>query len=1006
MKKILAGISAAVMAFSLVTGSFSGSITGLFDRAVKVTAADVTEDFESQSAGAASFTSNGVNFSLTDGLTVKYWSVVGYNSSDYLLDTMGYNAGTYNIIPSTPVHVKSFYLFPAESMDATVNQVNNIHVTVIGYYGAIEKYRYELADDDFTDTLLYDNLIDNGYSLVDLYGNGYTALVDKISIVLTAPTCYFSIDNFSFTTDRFVTYNLGYDGNDADTAMDIYTTDQIANGGSVTFPSTPIRDNYSFDGWYDATTGGNKITSIPSLTEDTTLYAHWTLNTYTVTFNSTGGSAVDPVQTNADGTITLPTPPTKTGNTFMGWYTMLNGGTKIFSTSTFDHDATVYALWEPEEYTVTLDANGGAFSESDYTDEGDETVSDDTYYGDVLPSTWFTDITNEIHPVKENALFSGWYTQATGGTFVTDIPSVTGNVYLYAHWAPVKFNISPASFTYTGSACTPGITRLKVGSEEYGEYDAEFPDDPYYTVAYDDNIDVGTATITATLHNGAYNLQTVSRTFTITASTIPMSVTATGYTGVYDGAEHGISVTAPAGSTIRYSDDGGATYTLSTSPTRQNAGETTVDYRVTNPSYATVTGSARIVVTVKSISGATLKLAATSYDYDGTAKTPAATVTLGGTVLPAANYDIAYTNNTNVGTATVTVTGKGNYTGTLTATFAVKAIVLSASNVALASTTVAGDNATAQTPAVNLTGTAAGLTAADYTVSYYNNVKAGTNTATAVIVGKGNASGTVIIPFSITYTAPDVTVNDLTITGIDAPVTGASPDLTLDESDQYTLSDCQWYSVVPGVSVAEFDFDGTFARGTYYGVTYTITAKSGYTLPAVQGNMNIFTTAGAVSTTYAYSNYKLTVQALFPATAPVTMVGVQARQNANGSYSLRYVSAIDTDALSADSIETGFFASTTITNPDRNDGTALKATSAYKSIQNLPFEEDVTPDMIWNADYFVTYVPGTFTAAQLTGTLYVRAYYTIDEKTTYTEVMEVNLSDLRDAADDGFPGRN
>ena len=73
------------------------------------------------------------------------------------------------------------------------------------------------------------------------------------------------------------------------------------------------------------------------------------------------------------------------------------------------------------------------------------------------------------------------------------------------------------------------------------------------------------------------------------------------------------------------------------------------------------------------ISGATVTVSTASYVYDGSAKTPAVTVTLDGAVLPASAYDVAYADNVEVGIATVTVTGKGNYTGTAKATFSIAA---------------------------------------------------------------------------------------------------------------------------------------------------------------------------------------------------------------------------------------------------------------------------------------------------------------------------------------------
>src|SRR5690606_36803833 len=62
---------------------------------------------------------------------------------------------------------------------------------------------------------------------------------------------------------------------------------------------------------------------------------------------------------------------------------------------------------------------------------------------------------------------------------------------------------------------------------------------------------------------------------------------------------------------------------------------------------------------------------AATQTYSGSAKTPTPTVTLHGSTIPSSGYDIAYSNNTNAGTATITITGKGDYTGTAYGTFTI-----------------------------------------------------------------------------------------------------------------------------------------------------------------------------------------------------------------------------------------------------------------------------------------------------------------------------------------------
>lgn len=98
-------------------------------------------------------------------------------------------------------------------------------------------------------------------------------------------------------------------------------TSQTYNGTALTLP-TPTREHYNFVGWYTSQTGGTKVGNAgESYTPQSniTLYAHWEINQYTVTFNANGGT-VNPesVTVNALKSITLPTPQ-REGRDFEGW---------------------------------------------------------------------------------------------------------------------------------------------------------------------------------------------------------------------------------------------------------------------------------------------------------------------------------------------------------------------------------------------------------------------------------------------------------------------------------------------------------------------------------------------------------------------------------------------------------------------------------------------------------------------------------------------------------------
>lgn len=126
----------------------------------------------------------------------------------------------------------------------------------------------------------------------------------------------------------------------------------------------PTRTGYTFDGWY---IGGTKVTGINEgktawftsadnlyqelasrKTGNITLEARWTLNKYTLSFNPNGGTVNPTSKTVSYGSPygDLPT-PTKSGNTFLGWFTEKDGGTRVSSTTTMGaSNVTLYAHWK------------------------------------------------------------------------------------------------------------------------------------------------------------------------------------------------------------------------------------------------------------------------------------------------------------------------------------------------------------------------------------------------------------------------------------------------------------------------------------------------------------------------------------------------------------------------------------------------------------------------------------------------------------------------------------
>ena len=238
------------------------------------------------------------------------------------------------------------------------------------------------------------------------------------------------------------TYTVTFDGNGGDSKGEITVTYNSTYGSLP----TNSRENYAFDGWYTESEGGSQITanSKVTITEDQTLYAHWTRGKLTVTFNANGGSVSEIQSTYAQGDKyeELPT-PTRTNYVFDGWFTERTEGTLITTETKVTEvgNQTLYAHWTRETLNVSFDACGGSVSPSNK-----ECNKGDTYGS--LPT-----------PTLTNYIFNGWYTEKSGGTKVTasTIVNASGNQTLYAQWTretlKVTFNanggsVSPSTYTF------------------------------------------------------------------------------------------------------------------------------------------------------------------------------------------------------------------------------------------------------------------------------------------------------------------------------------------------------------------------------------------------------------------------------------------------------------------------------------------------------------------------------------------------------------------------------
>ncbi|RAI93586.1 putative repeat protein (TIGR02543 family) [Paenibacillus pabuli] len=225
-------------------------------------------------------------------------------------------------------------------------------------------------------------------------------------------------------------YTVTFDTNGG-SSIDSLTVDY---GSHLSSPAEPTKQGYTFGGWYvDSAFSTLFDFSTTSIVSDTTIYAKWNINTYTVQFESNGGTIVNDAIVNYDSLVPPSTAPTRSGYTFMGWYS----DPELLSffdldTSTITSDTILFAKWSNLVYTVQFDSNGG----STITEEIVE-------YGNTVKAP--------SNPTRTGYTFDGWYTDATFNTlFEFGSVPITTDTVLFARW--IKDAMTVTFDTYGGSA--------------------------------------------------------------------------------------------------------------------------------------------------------------------------------------------------------------------------------------------------------------------------------------------------------------------------------------------------------------------------------------------------------------------------------------------------------------------------------------------------------------------------------------------------------------------------
>ena len=187
---------------------------------------------------------------------------------------------------------------------------------------------------------------------------------------------------------------------------------------AVSKPVDPTRTGYTFGGWYTDSELTSAVTWPLTIgAEDVTLYAKWTINPYRVIFESNGGSLVAAIAQAYGTTVVEPTPPTRTGYTFAGWYADSVLKKAVTWPLTIGAcDTTLYAAWRAIPYTICFESNGGSSVSS-------------------ITQGYGTTVAEPEKPTRGGYTFAGWYTDSELKKAVSwPLTVAEGNITLYAAW--------------------------------------------------------------------------------------------------------------------------------------------------------------------------------------------------------------------------------------------------------------------------------------------------------------------------------------------------------------------------------------------------------------------------------------------------------------------------------------------------------------------------------------------------------------------------------------------
>ncbi|HQC55308.1 MAG TPA: InlB B-repeat-containing protein, partial [Clostridia bacterium] len=244
---------------------------------------------------------------------------------------------------------------------------------------------------------------ENTVTVTDVpYGTSYSTSGNKLTISL--PTARVVEAVATTNTPQYTYAFLGWDSNSGTTGTDTtitanfsrtpvnYTISFEENGGTtvaditqgygtaVSEPTKPTRTGHTFKNWY-SNPGLTDVFNFSGYTmpaNNVTVYVDWTINQYTMSFNTNGGNAIGDITQDYNSDITPPSDPTKEGHTFAGWFSDSELTNSYTISKMPAENKTIYAKWTVNNYSVKVNVSTIGYGK---VDGGNEVTVTDVPYG-------------------------------------------------------------------------------------------------------------------------------------------------------------------------------------------------------------------------------------------------------------------------------------------------------------------------------------------------------------------------------------------------------------------------------------------------------------------------------------------------------------------------------------------------------------------------------------------------------------------------------------------------